>query len=146
MPDVLARCKNCGKESRTGITLGPNAKNITLKDNISACPRCGYMRDIPNGIYESVDNVISYISNTDFPIESAVLLKQDLKSIQLGIKPTSAHYKNIERFLSDHIATITTIGVLISVLTSIVSLNRIPTQIEVNQSINQYYIEQSNNK
>src|SRR5680860_83710 len=79
MPSIMCHCSSCGKRFPSGIGIAPGA-SATLYGNISQCPRCGSMEQVPDGTFRAtVEGIIDYISQSTNPIQTA---KEVLKELE----------------------------------------------------------------
>lgn len=62
MLNIPAVC-SCGLVFPSGIAIGGNVINLTLKGNKSRCPRCGNMADIPDAVLNSYDGAVQILQS-----------------------------------------------------------------------------------
>lgn len=65
MLNVPAVC-SCGLVFPSGIVLGGNVINLTLKGNKSRCPRCGNFADIPDAVLNSYDGAVEVLQSSTY--------------------------------------------------------------------------------
>lgn len=71
MPQILLQCKNCKRVFPSGINLGVGA-TATLKGNISQCPFCKSMENIPDGTFRgAVEGIIRVLEKSENPLNTA---------------------------------------------------------------------------
>lgn len=60
--NMPAICNTCGTAFPSGFVF-ENCRNVSLQGNKSGpCPKCGGMGDIPDGVFDFIDNTIKIIS------------------------------------------------------------------------------------
>lgn len=72
-----ARCKTCGHLFEAPNLIGGHGGTVTLKGNITNCPKCGRDAEILDGTYELMDNQLSLVSGPQRTVE----LLQTLQAI-----------------------------------------------------------------
>lgn len=79
MPHVPAFCNNCGLSFNSGIFVGAGAKNITLTNIKSQCPRCSTMSYVPEGVFNFTQDTMEILCAPDRTIEELKNLEKILK-------------------------------------------------------------------
>ena len=141
MPQILVQCKKCQRIFSSGIELGVGA-SATLIDNISHCPFCGSIENIPDGTFRgTVEGVIKILENSSNKLQAAKELLEsleknsnitDLSKVKKSSKPSQ-----FKKWLPDSPQKI---AIYIAILQTIIQLlTKNPTiQIEYNNFINIY--------
>jgi hypothetical protein len=86
MPSIPAFCDNCGFIFNSGYSFGGNVQNIQMTGNKSQCTNCGNMADIPDGLYNVVNNTINLLKGPDISVQRLKTLKRfvtDLRDKEL---------------------------------------------------------------
>ena len=61
VPIVPTICGKCGNVFSSGILIADGARDITLTNNRTKCPKCGAMVAIPDGVYNAVGDALEII-------------------------------------------------------------------------------------
>ncbi len=143
MPSIMCPCSICGMSFPSGIGIAPGA-SATLYGNISQCPNCGSMEQVPDGTFRAtVEGIIDYISQSTNPIQTAKEVLEELEITR--VSPDLQRLKNVKtapffrkwvpdtpQKLAAYIAIIYTIYKLL--------IQQPTANIEYNQTfLNQYY-------
>lgn len=71
MPLIYLQCKNCQQIFSSGINLGAGA-TVVLKGNLSQCPQCGSMENIPDGTFRgTVEGIVNVLKQSEDPLKIA---------------------------------------------------------------------------
>lgn len=71
MPPILLQCQSCKRIFSSGINLGVGA-TATLKGNVSQCPFCKSMENIPDGTFKgTVKGIVKILEQSDSPLSTA---------------------------------------------------------------------------
>ena len=71
MPLIYLQCKNCQQIFSSGINLGAGA-TATFMGNMSQCPRCGSMENIPDGTFRgTVEGIVNVLKQSEDPLKTA---------------------------------------------------------------------------
>ncbi|MHA6250738.1 SEC-C metal-binding domain-containing protein [Oceanobacillus sp. CAU 1775] len=158
MPHVPAICDSCGTVFNSGIFI-ENSTNVSLSGNKSGpCPNCGGWGHVPDGVFNFIGNAIEILSAPERTI-------QDLKKLSVilqAAKNNNSSYQEIEKSLEKETPAlsellpknreevrkdlkfwITSILIILQILLPLIQENKqTPDKnIEVNQVINQFYID-----
>lgn len=76
------KCKACGITYPSGFYFG-NAKNVTMKDNMASCPRCGQLNGLPDGVFDFEDGAPTLVrALSNLPQSSLGELKSLIEKTQ----------------------------------------------------------------
>lgn len=79
MPQILVQCKNCQKIFPSGIELGVGA-TATFVGNLSQCPFCGSMENIPDGTFKgTVERIVKILESSSNRLQTAKDLLEALE-------------------------------------------------------------------
>jgi hypothetical protein len=86
MPAVPAVCGNCGLVFDSPFFL-QNAINITFVGNTVTCPRCGFLADVVDGVYEALGDTLKVLITTE---GSTAKLDALLRALHLAQKQNAS--------------------------------------------------------
>lgn len=144
MPDLMMQCKRCGLLFASGIGMEGNA-TVYLQGNISECPYCGAMEQVPDGTFRNtVEDIAKALSFSPNPIQTVKQVLSELenakKNNDVSSLKDSASLSSFKQWipntpekLAAYIAIFYTIYLLLS------------QQPAVNIKYNQNFINQYNN-
>lgn len=157
--DVPAICNNCSTIFRSGIFV-ENSTNITFAGNTAGpCPVCGGIGHVPDGVFNFVGNAIEILSAPQRTRDELRQLDKILREAQKENQSTDQIVQRINKevpaltslisFLpttrSDLYAFLALIVAVITLITQNSGKEEKTTNITVNQTINQVFIETDKN-
>lgn len=153
--DVPAFCDSCGTAFNSGIAVD-NSRNISFVGNIvGPCPRCGGVGHVPDGVFNFVGNTIEILSAPQRTFDELSRLARIIEEAREEQAPPDAVVQKIRQQLpalagladllprtpADLYAFLTLIIAVLSLMTQGGRNERPPTNITVNQSISQVYVQ-----
>jgi RNA polymerase subunit RPABC4/transcription elongation factor Spt4 len=141
MPQVLVQCKNCQRIFPSGIELGPGATAI-LRGNVSQCPFCGSMENIPDGTFRgTVEDVVKILENTPDRLKTAKDLLEALEKNKskndLSEVKHSSKFSKFKKWLPDSPQKIAVYIAILQVIIQMLTKNP-SIRIEYNNFVNVY--------
>lgn len=141
MPPILLKCKNCKHIFSSGINLGVGA-TATLKSNITQCPFCRSMENIPDGTFRgTVEGIVKILEDSPNRLQTA---KDLLKSLQesktnedLSKVRHSSKYAKYKKWIPDSLEKIYYFIVILQAIIQLLIRNPV-IKIEINNVINSY--------
>lgn len=80
MPALMMQCRRCGSLFSSGIAIEGNA-TVNLQGNISQCPYCGSMEQVPDGTFRNtVEGIVKVLSSSPNPIQTVKQVLSDLEN------------------------------------------------------------------
>jgi hypothetical protein len=153
--DIPAFCDTCGAVFRSGI-VAENATNLTLVGNRAGpCPVCRGMGHIPDGVFNFVGSTIEILSAPQRTIDELSRLAKILREarekkeapeevaqrIRDELPDLAGLANRLPRTRTELYAFLTLIVAVISLLSQIGGGANTTTNVTVNQTIEQVYIE-----
>lgn len=141
MPLILLRCKKCKRIFSSGINLGVGA-TITLKGNLSQCPFCGSMENIPDGTFRgAVEDIVRILEQSDNPLNTAKDLLKAFENSRteddLSKLKKSSQFSRFQKWVSDSLEKIYYYTVILQAIIQLLTRNPI-IEIEVNNVMKTY--------
>lgn len=141
MPQILVQCKNCQRIFPSGIELGLGA-TATFVGNLSQCPFCGSMENIPDGTFKgTVEGIVKILESSPNRLQTAkdlleALDKSKSENDLVKIK-RSSQFSKFRKWIPDSPQKL---ALYIAILHTIIQLLiKNPTvQIEYNNFVNIY--------
>ena len=141
MPLILMQCTNCSRIFSSGINLGIGATAI-LSGNVSRCPFCGSVENIPDGTFRAtVEGFIEILEGSENPLSKAKellnVLEKSKSSDDLAEIKKSSKFSKFEKWIPN---TPEKIAAYIAIVYTVIQLlTQNPNiHIEYNNFINQY--------
>ena len=153
--DVPAFCDTCGAVFRSGIVV-ENSTNITFVGNRAGpCPVCGSMGHIPDGVFNFVGSTIEILSAPKRTVDELTRLARILRearekrqspeevaqTIRKELPELSGLADLLPKTRADLYAFLALIVAVIALLSQGIGGNGKSTNITVNQTINQVFVE-----
>lgn len=107
---MIAYCENPNCKtifSNSSIFGGSGALNIKISDvKIGPCPNCGSMGIVPDGVYNYINNSISFIRSTKESIENLLEVKKLLINYKDNPKPKEEVISEVNKISPEYAKTI----------------------------------------
>ena len=97
MPEMPVFCDKCGLIFGSGLFF-ENTTNVTLKGNRAQCPRCHDMANIPDGLFNFVNNTIEIIKAPQLTIDKL----QRYKILIANLKENKADYDEVKSAINQN--------------------------------------------
>lgn len=148
MVSFPAYCTNCGLLFPSGI-VATNVKNLTLRGNKSACPRCGYAAEVVDGVFNVAGDLIEITQASSFTIEVLRkfqgLISHPITSAE-DVEAVAQSAEEIHPGLGNVVRKANATGVWLFLITAVLALSKILTvniNLDVNELIDQVQTDQS---
>lgn len=152
--DIPAFCDTCGAVFRSGISVD-NATNITFVGNVAGpCPVCGGMGHIPDGVFDFVGKTIKVLSASKRTVEELSRLakvlgealenKQSPQQVATTLRKEAPELSRLADVLPRTRAELYSfLALIVAAITLLTQVGKDgdTTNISVNQTINQVFIE-----
>ncbi len=141
MPQILVQCKNCQRIFPSGIELGVGA-TATFVGNLSQCPFCGSMENIPDGTFRgTVDGFVKILESSPNRLQTAKDLLKALEKSKtendLSKLKQSSQFSKFKKWLPDSLEKIYYYVVILQAIIQLLTRNPV-IKIEVNNVMNVY--------
>lgn len=141
MPLILLQCRKCRGIFSSGINLGVGATAI-LKGNISQCPFCGSLENIPDGTFKgTVEGIAKILEQSDNPLNTAKDLLKALENSKtendLFKLKNSSQFSKFKKWIPDSLEKIYYYIMILQAIIQLLAGSPI-IKIEVNNVINTY--------
>jgi len=141
MPQILVQCKNCQRIFPSGIELGIGA-TATFVGNLSQCPFCGSMENIPDGTFRgSVEGIVKILESSTNRLQTAKALLEALEKSKsendLSKVKHSSQFSRFKRWIPDSLEKIYYYIVILQAIILLLTRNPV-IKIEVNNVMNIY--------
>ncbi len=141
MPQILLQCKNCQKIFPSGIELGVGA-STTFVGNLSQCPFCGSMENIPDGTFKgTVEGIAKILESSPNRLQTTKDLLEALEKSKtkkdLSRLKNSSQFSKFKKWIPDSLEKIYYYVIILQVIIQLLTKNPV-IKIEINEVINVY--------
>ncbi len=141
MPQILVQCINCQRIFPSRIELGVGA-TATLAGNLSQCPYCGSMKNIPDGTFKgTVEGVVKILEGSSNRLQTTKDLLEALEKSKskndLSKIKHSSKFSKFKKWIPDSLEKICYYIVILQAIIQLLTRNPV-IKIEVNNVMNTY--------